>query len=311
MPTFLKIVRWLIAILLILILLVTLVVGIISSAVATTVTNPDNIKTYLKQSGIYENAVDIALDYMSAQYDEESDMSELKNTAQKILTPKILETNVNAAIDGTYAWLEGKTTKPEFEIQLIQDQKTIEQILLENAPPEAEQMIQEMSDSGEFDELMNSAKYSSDQFNMDPAVSRDTQLTFYILKLSPWISVSIVFILLLLLILIIPGWKASFLTTGIITLIESVFILLMSLLARGSYDIAVNLILAQIPSQELASSQSLIDQLTVIIKLIFTDVMTKIGWYSLAVIVVSIILIVIGIVVKSKSTSNAPAQPLK
>jgi hypothetical protein len=90
---------------------------------------PEKIKSVLKDSGTYSSFVDaVASDIIKHQENPEEQQPgdkteqttlQLKNPAvqkavKKAFTPKVLRTNAEKFVDGTYAWLDGTTEEPKF-----------------------------------------------------------------------------------------------------------------------------------------------------------------------------------------------------
>ena len=88
---------------------------------------PTSIKSALKQSGIYQTAVPDALE--QAQKDQQKngqpsgdqlplDRPEVQSIVQSAATPGFLQTQSETILDAVYAWLQGKTSKLSFSINL-------------------------------------------------------------------------------------------------------------------------------------------------------------------------------------------------
>ncbi|HTH72029.1 MAG TPA: hypothetical protein VL737_01545 [Candidatus Pristimantibacillus sp.] len=88
---------------------------------------PTAIKSALKQSGIYQTAIPDALE--QAQKDQQKngqsggdqlplDRPEVKSIVQNAATPDFLQTQSDTILDAVYAWLQGKTAKLSFSIDL-------------------------------------------------------------------------------------------------------------------------------------------------------------------------------------------------
>ncbi len=143
MSTFFKVIRWLIAVFLIPVLFALVLSLTPATGVSKTFTDKNNIKGYIKDSGVYDRVVDIFLEFMTLSVEEKEEEgeeetnfftdlsnkikdkdSELGQLVDEILTPAFFENSVTTVIDATYDWLQGKTDKPTFEIKITKDKET-------------------------------------------------------------------------------------------------------------------------------------------------------------------------------------------
>jgi hypothetical protein len=160
--------RWAISIFIVIFLIVLILAGIPSIAVTRSASSRDTVKTWLEESGIYDNAVDTIAGFIGImmEQDEESIPSDTEeeelyeegetgnegipqNEAQEqlqeeltdpssetterlgsIFTPEKIREIANDAIDGLYDWFEGKTSKPRIMIQLADDPEELIDILI-------------------------------------------------------------------------------------------------------------------------------------------------------------------------------------
>lgn len=112
------------------VLFVSLLGGVFALSVNDTFSKPDNIKTWLKESKFYDNFVIYAIDQTEKSTGnvdgagEASDNPAILQAAKTAFPPQLLEDSVNKFLDGNYAWLQGKTDKPEFSIDLTQAKET-------------------------------------------------------------------------------------------------------------------------------------------------------------------------------------------
>ena len=137
MKTFLNIVRWFLAVILMIVFLSHLFVGaFIISSVKTTL-NQHHLKGTIKASGIYDNSEEIVFDgiaYGSGDNEEaEAGFTEIKDNLKnnipefynKIFNSDFLETEVNESIDTAFAWAKGETTTIDIEITLADDNEDL------------------------------------------------------------------------------------------------------------------------------------------------------------------------------------------
>jgi hypothetical protein len=101
-----------------------------SSAATLTFSKPDKVKGWLHESKIYDHFVDTAIEESQKSTNQDSPANDtgglslgdpgVQNAAKAAFTPVTVENAVNTFLDANYSWLQGKTEKPEFKIDLAQ-----------------------------------------------------------------------------------------------------------------------------------------------------------------------------------------------
>jgi hypothetical protein len=108
-----------------LILFTSLLGGVWALDINHNFSRPDKLKTWLHDSRLYEQAIPAALD--SSQEDQAKNGGDtsvsltnplVQKAAKQAFSPQLLESSVNTIIDANYAWLQGKTDKPQFNVNL-------------------------------------------------------------------------------------------------------------------------------------------------------------------------------------------------
>lgn len=82
---------------------------------------PDNLKHWLASSRIFDAVVPtIVAQSKQTGPNEDPSLSrpEVQTALQKAVTPEFLQTTSNHILDGTYTWLQGKTAKPSYDVDL-------------------------------------------------------------------------------------------------------------------------------------------------------------------------------------------------
>lgn len=87
---------------------------------------PDTIKSVLKDSGIYQSVVGDALKQAQKQQKTEGgseeqipvDRPDVQNVIKGAVSPELLQSQTEKVIDSVYAWVQGKTPKLQFAIEL-------------------------------------------------------------------------------------------------------------------------------------------------------------------------------------------------
>ncbi len=107
-------------------LFISLVGGVAILNVNRVFGQPAEVKTLVAQSGIYDHLVSAALDQSQTDANKNggSDSSvslndtAVQQAAKQSFTPDLLRTSFETFIDANYAWLQGKTATPQFNIDL-------------------------------------------------------------------------------------------------------------------------------------------------------------------------------------------------
>lgn len=87
--------------------------------------NPARLKSIIRDSGAYDRAGNVLIEQAASQQAQESNLllnPDIKKIAAESIDKKVAEKQTNGFIDGTYAWLQGKTAEPEFTLSLAEAQ---------------------------------------------------------------------------------------------------------------------------------------------------------------------------------------------
>ncbi len=84
------------------------------------------VTTWLREGKVYDNLTDAISELAEEQIKKNSgdeggapiDVATLSRAAKEALPAETVQTNIEAVLDGSYDWLEGKTEKLEFKLQL-------------------------------------------------------------------------------------------------------------------------------------------------------------------------------------------------
>ena len=118
------------------ILLIALLAGVTTLGFNRGFSKPDNIKTWLAESKVYDNVVSAALN--SSQEDSSKSGGDnsislkdpiVQQAAKAAFSPQLLQTSANTFIDANYAWLTGKTAKPDFAIDFSKAKQSFAQMV--------------------------------------------------------------------------------------------------------------------------------------------------------------------------------------
>jgi uncharacterized membrane protein len=79
---------------------------------------PQPLEKALDQSGLYRSIVQNVVSENAASSSLPLKDPQIQAAAQQAFPPALLEKSTNQVLDGTYAWLQGKTTSPQFTVDL-------------------------------------------------------------------------------------------------------------------------------------------------------------------------------------------------
>ncbi len=91
--------------------------------IAIVLGSPNTIQDALKESRVYDQIVDVALDNSRDSANDSNTKTllsdpEIRAAVQKSITPQVLEQSTGSVVDGIYGWLQGNTAEPTFSIDL-------------------------------------------------------------------------------------------------------------------------------------------------------------------------------------------------
>jgi hypothetical protein len=107
-----------------LILLSALLTGTLAASIDIAFSHPAKLEDWLSQSGLYSSFVNDAIKQASNSTNngQSSGVSlndvAVQQAAQAAFSPTLLQQDVNTVLNSNYAWLQGKTTTPNFLINL-------------------------------------------------------------------------------------------------------------------------------------------------------------------------------------------------
>jgi hypothetical protein len=142
MSTFLKIVRYIFAILFIIIIIPLYFLGLPLVATTQTFVNRENVKEIINQPQVYGNVIDGLASSLNLMHDTQSvegmeDILELfeegtqfSKNIETVITSGETKQKMNTVIDAFYDWFEGKTDSPQFEVYLIEDEQVFKELFI-------------------------------------------------------------------------------------------------------------------------------------------------------------------------------------
>ncbi len=107
------------------VLFVALLGGVAALSLNRVFGQPAHLKAILNDSGVYDQVTSALLKQSQTNADQSGSDSSVsfdnpvvQKSAQQNLTPDLLKQSANTFIDANYAWLQGKTATPQFNIDL-------------------------------------------------------------------------------------------------------------------------------------------------------------------------------------------------
>ena len=327
---FLKISRWVVSVLLIIIIVFTIVLSIPLVSVSQTITSRDNIKTFLEQSGIYEDVLGVIFKMMSIEESGGEQVIAFDEIIEKIVSPEHAKKNIEGAIDGIFDWLEGKTDRPIFELSVLPEGVDLTDYFLESVTDlseceEGESFSLREENSfeltcrpkgfniedfdvfglsvGQIENYFSGLKIKSVDFPIDSINSKKIQGAFFFLKYSPIFLGLYIIVLLALLVLAMPGFEKGrgFIAVGIAIFVPSVLLLVASVAAALlKFAFVINFVMGLMPGE----IGSILISLFRFIELIYLEMVARVGYYSLVLILLGVILFIMGMVMRSKAVSK-------
>lgn len=113
------------------ILVVSLIGFALSVVTAKTVRNKETVKTWLQESGIYNQVTDSVLDQVRNRSQEnlpaniDINNPEIKTIINEVFDQNLLKNVAEKLVDGTFAWLDGNVESPELAINLSEPKKQL------------------------------------------------------------------------------------------------------------------------------------------------------------------------------------------
>lgn len=114
-------------------------------ALAIVLGTPKNIETALKESRVYDQIVSVIIDNSKKNVNDGNtqkvlEQPEIQAAAEKAFNPGVLQGAAENFLDGMYAWLQGKTTEPQFSIDLTAPKNELVQNVADYAKKRADSL---------------------------------------------------------------------------------------------------------------------------------------------------------------------------
>jgi len=295
------------------------------------VTNPENVKKLIAESGVYETAPDIFVGqflshssediYAYAGIESENDVKEITN---RVLPSEWLKENTEIIIDSFYDWLEGETENPEFTIDVADRQNALvdefAQITKDNLQElptctegdttefnpfsatcipsgfdlqELEKQIDEQLASGKFFE---ETEVSSDQFlKIDETVTKNAQRIYSVVKNLHKVVLGVIVVLSLVLFLLLPGISNKFFVIGVNWTVSGSALMFANLLANSKFESFYSDRLSGVSVEQ----REIVDKIIkAVIDVSSTSIWRESRQYAVVIIVLGVVFIIGGLIMK-------------
>lgn len=119
-----------------------------------TLRNPDTIKQWLRDSGVYSSIVEETSKLATIQQKQENSLiqitsKEIEAAAQQAFTPETMRSDGEKVIDGFYGWFRGDTSGPQFDVDFSGRQATFAAIMTANLESKIDE-LPECTSTGRF-----------------------------------------------------------------------------------------------------------------------------------------------------------------
>lgn len=102
-----------------------MLLAVVVAVVANFLGTPETLKQILKDSGAYDNVVDIVLDETTRQAKDDNSIpisdEQIRTLVNDVFPAERLQAIVDNVADGTYRWLNGEAPQPDFKIDLREE----------------------------------------------------------------------------------------------------------------------------------------------------------------------------------------------
>jgi hypothetical protein len=302
--------------------------------ISSVVSNPDDVKKLIFDSGVYGTAPDVFVSqfvsknsedvYAFAGIDDEEDVHKITD---KVLPAKWIQENTEKIIDAFYDWFEGKTDIPTFTIDVADQQASlvsefvnVTKDKLEELPVCTEDMADQfdpfraacvpegfnIQDADELEkviyeqltsgEFFDDKQVTSDQFiKIDEKVTNSVRTGYKIITNLPKIVLGLIVFLSLSLFFILPGLSNKFFVLGVNWTISGSSLMFANLLANSKFEDFYTSKISGLSSEQKEILEKIVKSII--------DVSTSSIWhdsrrYAVIIIVIGVVFIVGGLIMK-------------
>ena len=302
---------------------------------------PQTIKSALKDSGIYQSAVGDALKQAQKQQQNEGakseeqipiDRPEVQNIIKTAASPELLQSQTEKVIDAVYAWVQGKTPKLQFAIDLGSVKPNlangVEQYAKEHLASlpvcpgtsakddvdpfnatclpkgtSADQVAAKAKDQILNGDFLKDTTISSDTIKTDNGKTLEQQLqavpaAYKRFNQVMYVLIAAIVVLSLGVVFLSSTWRSGLKKLSIIYIVVGSMSALLSLL--GSFGVSRLSTLAKEPLQQSAVK---------VAQALANDLRSWWLWYGVVLVVVGVTTLVVLHFTKSKKTTDEPSSP--
>lgn len=326
-----------------LILFSAIMFGIPAAASSQVITNREEMKLLLGKKSVFESVsatLKTAADQSNATDEpgvsDGADQVALNRVVDHYLTVETYNRAVNSIVDGTYDFLDGKTTQPTFSVPLTDNkaefQAFVQNVFIErfNSLPvcpagsvdatynpleascrpanyssaQVSAFINDASSQPDFQQLYDNASINSEQiFNGANSNAAAQQQNWRLFKNLPWIIALIIVLAAGLLGLVFYSRRKSFKAVGWALLVPAGLGFITALIARQSFEPAIKYVVKQI--QDAGPLKSLLDDL---VGTVFKAINSRILLYSGIILIIAISLLITSRLLNPKEP-KVPSAP--
>lgn len=312
-----------------------IIIGIPVISAIRLLTDKDNIKTWLKEGGLYSNFVDVVTDQAYKKIDEETvekstnlSRDDILSIVKDVLTEDWLTMQGEKIVDSVYSWLEGENARIDFQIDLSERKEilgnsigTLLKAKLADIPAcgagvvpnpgdqfnpfEAECLPQDVDYEQEVDKAIDSmiadenfladAQYDSKEINISSEVTNRVQQAYEVSENIALVFLIAVFVITLVLFIIVPGFKNGFIVSGFVLLMGGSLVIIETYFYNNKFEQFYD---DKISTMSEQAREIFTDLIESPIKLVVSDVFAASSRLAIVFVVLGGILIFGGILLK-------------
>ena len=322
-----------------LILTALILIGIPGATTVNYLSQSKNVKNWLDNGGIYENAVDFALKEALKEIDYEHvetkmfvSQEDLQNTIEQIVTPQFIQDSSETVIDSIYEWLDGTKDKIEFQLDFNSKREEVAEqlttvfierfdqmptcsnniVIDENFDPFASECVpvgynvNEKSEEItkallESEDFFNDVTFSSEDLKIEPKLLNSIKTAYGIFSKLPYIIYGILGLFSLILFLDVIGLSNRLIVTGGSWLLSGAALLFGGYYMKSNLSAVVDKVLARFNLTLDANLKTfLLDPLQFAV----TDITGNMGQTSIIIVVIAMATVFAGLLIKFKGTTT-------
>jgi hypothetical protein len=253
-----------------------LIATIVVTSVLFTVSDKNQLKVWLSESGVYVSAVDRGVDFVYERIGQDAVLAQTgmsdeatRAMVKEVLAEEWIESQVEEMIDGVYGWLEGETVRPEFELDLGERKPQVVEAIaqLTGNVAMAEQMLEHAG-------FMNDVRFTGEDLQLPDDLLTRIPEYFSLLRWAPQVLVAVLLVLVVAIVLLATSRKSGILFVGMLTVISALPITGFAFLVRSEMDEVLHSLSVEVSGEK---QEPVLEILNGTLGLIGSDLLMGIG----------------------------------